>query len=735
MSLLPIVENQYGQLRGNAQEEAARQLGFVWGPIPSELIDEMDDEMLALEIKRRWLAKRIETGVRNLLDMRMLQFLNPERVQDHWNNLWTGKPYKKLRHTGDVGLNTGVYNWIDPIVNNLVGVLAGAEPEAFQISARPRDMVSEVAALSAEVSEEFLYLWRNRASAPYDRVFLDQVMHMVCIGRSWKNVLTDPRTRQTEARVVWPGHVAGYWQSDMRHLEQVIVARYVTLGEAVRLYPQWEPEIIAALQQPTTRIPGGGLALNDERGWLRYTVATLLYLFYRQYHDPSKIGLAVALLSATQQQQQLNQVVLERLPETGYTDIPYTCTPLFKSPNRPPDECQGMIFKIAGVNTDFDEILSATHDMLYREFYPTYTAKGFTYRSGPRRIGRSSVLALPRSDQQVGRIADAINVQGPEAFLVHLEDVMFSLGITNKYFLGTAMPSNVSADAIDAQLRAFTARLGPIRKELKATEMWTAYQVLDQQIAFGEYELPDGSKARPADILDRQHELELRWTDSFSSVKDKQIAMAAVGKIHSLDQAQRIFGITRRPQERRLMARERLDEVLMPAAVSQTAAAIIQKVNAERELSIAATIAAGMPLPKAPLTRVSLTGLLSPSETAAAASLAGIQGQPPSAATMAGTSRALPIPANSAEAETVEQQTGFAPIPPVVSGRNAAAPQSGSGMAAAALARRAAAASAAAAAPSAPSFEGDNTTGGAAPSAGDLANTGNANPATGTAPG
>src|SRR5260221_14689933 len=99
-------------------------MDMAWGPIPAYLLSPgmLPDEELALEIKRRWVAKRIEQGPRNLLDMRMLAYLSPEKVQDQGQSVWTGKPMKKLRHNADAGLSIGLYNLIDPIVQSLIGI-------------------------------------------------------------------------------------------------------------------------------------------------------------------------------------------------------------------------------------------------------------------------------------------------------------------------------------------------------------------------------------------------------------------------------------------------------------------------------------------------------------------------------------------------------------------------------------------------------------------------------------
>ncbi|MDQ6722347.1 MAG: hypothetical protein M3003_16355 [Candidatus Dormibacteraeota bacterium] len=712
-------------------------------PLPRYLVADMGDDELAQNIKEQYELRRSQMLPRIIMDMRDLRFFDPEKLQDQWQNYWTGIPLKKLSKAR--GRAIEIFPWVGPIGEAGVGLLSGHKPFAYVIDIPPEDPDSEGDTIQADAIEQWLY--RDRVRQKYDLTYMDGVAWTLLMGRHWKMVTTDPDTRHIRTELLWPGHVAAFWQGDQRTLEQVIVARELTLGEAIGMYaPNWVTDPKQAILKQDMEGAVETWTTSDtytgRRSLQRNAHVTLLTQFSRlgAGHLGDQVATATTLLGA-KKDGSLNSVMVERHNDGGFEDIPLYCTPRFKIMDKPPDEATGIIRRIAGAQTEFNEVFSAARDMLNRAIYPRLKAKGFSYRNAPRFIRQSGMYALPREHQDIQRIEETLNTVPVEQILTRLEDFLVMGGGLNKFFISSSQPPNeASSDAIDAALNAAITRIEPTRNEIQASELWLHHQWLAQGEKWGSFDFR-GTKYELSKIIEGKRDAILYWADmvEIGKTKRQQMALAARNAgVMSDDYAMDIFGIRSKVDERRKIKSERQDPILHPEHVSQTASAMIQMAQAEmrrREL------AEGQPPTPIPTVRynIALAGQLSPDEVQHAAEGIGIQGvaaaptenssqmpgrQP--GAIKAGIGNATPVPGEpqgqvGPQMPPVQGQPGIPQLPP---GRPASPPRAAvkggkpaygtdPSEVARLIAKEQAATAAARGGP--PSFENNNQPGGALP--------------------
>lgn len=621
---------------GHALREPLEEFGRI-GPLPRYLINEMSDTELANEIREMYEMRRMQMAPRIIMDQRLLRYMDPEKLQDQWQNVWTGEPLRKLSKSK--GRAIEIFNWSSPVIEALVGLMSGHQPFAYAIDVRPENPQSNADAVQSQAIEDWLYLQHDRLRYPL--TYMDGLGWTMGLGRSWKMVTTDFKTREQRCEIVWPGHVAAFWQNDQRTLEQAIVARELTAGEAISVYASGDTpeevklrgEIIDAVRPParssgaSSSRPTGGVVDNQTRD-ARCTALTLFNRIGPGWMGEGT-GLATVLLYA--REREYGVLMLDRVKDTGYEDLPLYCTPRFKIMDKPPDEATGALMKVAPLNTEFNEVFSAARDMVNRAIYPRFKAKGFSFRNAPRFIRGSAMYALPRDGQDIARIDEVLNTVPVEQILTRLEDMIMVFPGLNRYFLGSAPPSETSGDAIDAALNASISRLATTLNEVKECELWFHRQLLSQAEKWGEY-VYEGKTVKLSQLIEGKRDVMLYWADQIEigKIKRQQMALAARNAgIISTDTTQDLFGVRSKVDEMRKVRKEFADPVLRPEKVSQTAAAIIQGVNAQREQKIAAQLEAGQPIPTPPQYRISLAGALSPEEVASAAEHVGIKGAPP----------------------------------------------------------------------------------------------------------
>ncbi len=674
---------QYGDQMGKSSGEALRMLGSIVGPIPRNVYPMLDDALLAQEIRRRYTAKKIQMGPRLILDMRLLKWYDPERIQDHWQNVWTGIPLPKMRHA--TGLAAGVFNMTKPVVETLVSLFAGADPFPYMIDVKPRSETNPVDRLQSEGVEKWLQ--REVRDQKYERTYLDGITNIITIGRNWKYVHTHPRTRRIITENPWPGNVAAFWQQDLKTLESVTVSTEMTPAEALGWWPDKAAEIFAATVGPSNRFEPSGYNLLSPLTWARYSHITVLTHFWRTMDD--KIGSSCVLLNsmglgpAGIPNPAASAVMLERFDTTELTDVPLVCTPRFKTPKKPPDEAQGVLIDAAGLNTELDEVLSANRDMLWRAIYARYKAKGFS--KAPRLARGTAIYPLPRQGMDIDRINDVVDVGPVMQFITKIEEYMLILPGINEHFLGRT-PPQTSQEAINAAINASISRQGPTKKNVKWDELWMYGQWIDQGNAYGEATDTDGTALPLSTFLYGRHDIELAWEEMTprDAVRAKQMAISAFDKnLISRRRTQREFNVLSNLDEDEQIKREVTDPLLRPASVASTAEAMVQSLN----LQLAKKREMVPEPPKAPDVRFVLSGKIPDQQSAeiaaeytgakeptTGATISGPTGQQsialdPSAAAAGGPTKEIPTQQIGAAQRTVKRiNAREASVPPPPSG-------------------------------------------------------------------
>lgn len=598
---MAVVAMQYGQRRERDALQARRDLGSILGPIPRYLYQTLTEDQLAEEVERRWTARRLEMSQRIVMDGQLLRYMDPEKVQDHWRNFWTGEVNKKLQHSDKLAI--GVFNWPRAIIESLTALLVGGKPLPYRLDVTPWDRESQPAALQAEMVEQFIDRWQ--LGQRYPLVLNDRAANIFALGCNWNMVTTPPGEGMLpQVRNVDRGAVASFWQSDRRTLECAITSTEMLPGEAAAMYPEKVDAIARAVHNPSSwaRSIGAEKAMWT---WDLSSTVTILNNWYR--NSKGGIGVVTTLLGAPQNK--TNSIVLAHTPDAeGYPDIPLWCVPRFRTNDRPPDESQGVLYDIAPIVTLYDETVSAAQDMLRRAIYQRYKLTN-AYGRPPTLIPNTSIIAL-RSGQDLSRLDDALNNIPVDTFIQRLEDLMRLFPGLSDYFLGRVPPTETSGEAIHASINASITRLQVTRTEFLEGERWQNEQIVAQASAYYSATY-NGRSVSMAPILRGDYAFRLQFVDENprEAVKAKQLALAAEkAGIISLETAMGTFGVTSTQDELRKIRRDRQDDVLRPDIVQLTAAAR----GAKQSLK-AAELAAQQPPQKPPIpVRVSLSGQLDP---------------------------------------------------------------------------------------------------------------------------
>src|SRR6267142_3203744 len=223
---------------GQQYREQLEARGWL-APTPRYLYADVSQNELADLIVENWEVRRAQMMPRDIVDNRMLRLYDPEVLQDHWQNPWTGTPLKKLSRSKGKAIE--IFPWAGSIGDTLIALMSGRKPFAYAIDVEPDDDTSDVDVERADAVEGWLY--REQVRQRYPLTYQDKVGWVMLLGRGWTMVTTDSKTRHPLTEIPWPGHVAAFWQDDMRTLEQAIVQRNLTLGEAVAIYaPNWRTD-------------------------------------------------------------------------------------------------------------------------------------------------------------------------------------------------------------------------------------------------------------------------------------------------------------------------------------------------------------------------------------------------------------------------------------------------------------------------------------------------------------
>jgi hypothetical protein len=540
---------------------------------------------LAQEVSRLFVMRKAQLSATHLMDMRLMRYLDPELMSHHWQSWLTGEPLPKLKTTG---LSIELYYWPAAVVEALVGLLAGHKPTPYMTNVLPDDEDNELAVAEAQVTEDWLE--RERDAQDYAIVYQDLITDFCALGRSVRHVTIDPETRRIRTLAMWPHNFTGFWQEDGRTLEQAIVARNMTVGEAIAMYPGAKDAIERAAfrgNRGSTR-RGAEILMTGEQ----VQMLTCWYRLGTGYRGTA-IGMAVILVGDTgadnEELRPEGFALLDYDDDTGYPDIPFRVTPRMRIRDKSPEESFGALRMIAGPVTEFDETVSAYRDMIWRAIYQRYVATGFSFRNAPR-LDRTigGVIPIPRTDQKLQRLDEVINSLPVDQVVNRQEELIIVLPGLNRYFLGSAPPSETSGEAISAAIHASITRLEPQRTNIGHDEVWTYRMWVGLGRRYGEYEVTGGRKIALKSLLVPNPRIDLTWRDirPREEIRAKQMALAAKQQgIISGDTARDEWLVGSKSGEVRKIRRERQDPFTNPDDVTKWASAIVAAARAKAALA------------------------------------------------------------------------------------------------------------------------------------------------------
>lgn len=590
-----------------------------------EEFEELSDNAFAEEWKLRYLQLRAQMIPDIARWLRLLRFFHPRKLEDHWQDQF-GNPLPKLYRSE--GLSVEIYNWCRPIIEVYGSLLAGQKPLPFSIDVPAANPEDEIARYRADAQEKIITAELYRQKIPLH--FLDFCTSVVLFGIGYVCSWIDTNTGKLRTQALpWPGDVLPQWGSDRYGsgsdgLESVIISERISLDTAKRLYPD-------------AKFIDSGNTFAD----LRYdgvktlfgpnTKSVLLLKIWWRWTDPDdgknseKIGYAVVAYNGVADQE---NSVLYRQDDSGYPDIPIRWSTRFSTPMEAPHRGAGVLDDIVGINTEYNEKLSAFADMIMKLVYTKYKAKGFPPGKAPRLSQDSNMYTLS-FQQDIEQLQEQINNFPFDNFLSRLETMMFTVSGLSRLMMGSLPPGDTSGEALSNLLHAAIGRLEGVRTPI----MWAWMSLFDdiwvplirEQYKVKGYDASGALKTFSLkDLFEDYSRSQFIWPDV--TPRDQLRAMELAmnlnkSRLLSRESAMQRAQITSPVDEIDKIRRENMDPVTNPADFMQT----IQAKMAEKELT------APPQQNQPPAVKVSLSGKLSPEEVASAAQEVGIQGAPPTA--------------------------------------------------------------------------------------------------------
>ena len=598
--------------------------------IPLEEFRELADNQFAMAWYNRYQAWRIRQIPDVLRWGKILRYFHPRKLEDQWQDQF-GVPLAKLSDSG--GLDVTIWNYCRPIIEVYGSLLAGQKPLPFTIDVKAADTTSKAEIFRADAQEKVILREMDNQRIPLQ--FLDFVTSVVMFGIGYVFSWIDDKDRRLRTQAIsWPGDILVQWGSDAyargfeEGIESVIHTERIPIDTATRLYgdkfaPSW-PDMTTRPDGTQELLPGG--------------VAQLLKIWYRwaegddaddgngqiSGNHEQKIGYAVVCVTGTRDGA---PVVLYREDDTGYPDIPFRWAARFQTPGEPPHKAAGVLDDIIGINTVYNERLSAFADLLNKFVYPKLQGKGWNINNVPRLDGGN---VIPMTLQQELKLVQEIVSGGQQyfdSFLNRLERFMFTSSGLSQLMMGSVPPGETSGDALEQLLHASIGRLEVVRTPIQ----W-AWLSLIQDIwvpllyKYGEYQTKDllTGKAKRVDmrtLFDRFSGLTWTWPDVTprDALKAIQVAME-LNERHLLSDESTMgrAAISSPVDELEKIRQDLQDPIRHPDT---------KRMTLEVQQMEAATQGGG-----GSGVKVALSGKLTQPETDAAAKMAGIQGVPSTAA-------------------------------------------------------------------------------------------------------
>lgn len=589
--------------------------------IPLNELEELEEAAFAQEWKQRFHLQRIQMIPEIGRWLKVLRYFAPRRMEDHWQDQ-NGMPLPKLAESE--GLSVAIWNFCQPMIEVYGSLLAGQKPMPFDLDVRPSDAKIPSEAFRADAQKKLIFMQMEQQGIPLH--FLDFCVSVMMFGIGWVYSWIDPKSRMLNTQAVsWPGDVVPQWGSNRYGrggdaLESCILVENMSIDKARRIYPDVKA-FVAGTSDMAFRpdsamqflIPGG--------------TTQIMKVWYRFNEDNrDKVGYAEIALSGTVDQA---PAVLQWDKDTEYPDIPVRWASRFNNPGEAPQKSAGILDNIVGINTEYNERLSAFSDLLMKFVYPKLKGKNYNQNTIPRVSAKNNIIPLGMN-QDLTIIQDII--QGGQAyfdsFLNRMEHFFMTSGGLTSIMMGSAPPGgDTSNAALETMIHSSIGRLEVVRTPIQ----W-AWLSLFQDIwvpllyKWGSYDARDQltgkkTKVELKELFDTFSGFTWTWPDV--TPRDAIRVIQSVTDLVNNDMLSRKTGMTRMriaspSDELELIRQENLDPLLNPEKVHQQA--LIKQLTAP---STSASTQGGV--------KVSLSGQMSPEEIASAAAQIGITGAPPTA--------------------------------------------------------------------------------------------------------
>lgn len=595
------------------------------GGIPLEDFAELADNAFAQEWKQRWQLQRIQQIPDIGRWLKVLRYFAPRRMEDHWQDT-QGMPLPKLAESE--GLSVAIWNFCQPMIEVYGSLLAGQKPYPFDLDVRPSDPKVPSEKFRAEAQEKLIEMQMERQGIPLH--FLDFCVSVMMFGIGWVYSWIDDKTNMLQTQAIsWPGDVIPQWGSNRYGrggdaLESCILVENMSIDMAKRKYPG--TEFVAGSADLAFRpdsamqalIPGG--------------TTQILKVWYRQLSDSTpdakeQIGYAEIAVSGTREQ---SPAVLLRNDDTGYPDIPVRWASRFNNPGEAPQKSAGILDNIIGINTEYNERLSAFSDLLMKFVYPKLKGKNYNTNTMPR-IGPKTTMVPMGPNQDITIIQDII--QGGQAyfdsFLNRMEHYFMTSGGLTSLMMGSAPPGETSNAALETMIHSSIGRLEVVRTPIQ----W-AWLSLFQDIwipllyRWGKYSATDSATGKKTTVSLKEMFSSFSgftWTWPDVTPRDALRVIQTTTDLVNSGMLSRQTGMRRiriasPMDEMERIRQEWQDPILNAERVRMTK--LVEQLSAPQQ---SASTQGGV--------KVSLSGQMSPEEIASAAAQIGITGAPPTAQT------------------------------------------------------------------------------------------------------
>lgn len=554
-----------------ASEALGASGGAPYG-IPLEDFSALADNAFAQNWKERFQIMRVQQIPNIARWLKVLHYFHPRSLEDHWQDQF-GMPLPKLADSE--GLSVTIWNYCRPIIETYGSLIAGHKPWPFYLDVRPSDAKVKSERFRAQAQEDIFQMEMEHMKVPLH--FMDFASSVMLFGIGWVSTWIDPRSRRMKLQAFpWPGDVLCQWGSnwygqDEEAIESLIITENIPTDTALRRWPK--SEFVAGLGDMAYR-PDAGSNVFQPSGQTQ-----ILKVWYRWNDEREKAQIGMAEIAYNGQHG--GAEVLSRKDKTGYPDIPFRWSSRFMTPGEAPDKAAGVLDDMVGVNTEFDERMSAFSDLIMKFVFPKLKGKNYNSMTIPKVSAKQNVIPLGLN-QDLQLIQDII-AGGQEYFdswIAHSERFMLMNVGLSSLLMGSTPPGETSGKALEYLIHASIGRL-----EIVRTPIQWAWLSLFQEIAvplmykYGKFSVKDAytGKATTEDmktLFDNFSGFSWTWPDvtpeSALTVLQGILQQREAGLMADETAIERLRNVGSALDELEKVRQDKADKVLHPDAVMLT---------------------------------------------------------------------------------------------------------------------------------------------------------------------